>query len=197
MAVSHPSSCDTQPQRTPTPPRTFAPLAAPVPVLAVGLAWATATGSAQKRDQDTCKKGALWRGVGGLGCPHSSGLETEQVPCKRLPGGSGKPGRSSSGNSGGGKVTPHQKGKERELQSGLQWRVLLPGVCGTPLEESRCGKEPCRALLWVILRQRHFRTVPEPELVVELPPQQLESRNPYPRPLEPVHGGGSEAPAWG
>lgn len=135
--------------------------------------------------------------MGGLGRPRSSGLETGQVPRKRLPGRSRKPGRSSSGNSGGSKVTPHQKGKEQEIQSGQQRRVLLPGARGALLEEPWCGKEPCGALLWIILQKRHFRTIPESELVVELPPQKLESRNPYPRPSEPVRGGASEAPAWG
>lgn len=54
----------------------------------------------------------------------------EQMPCKLFPRGSGKPGESSS------RVTPHQKGKEREIQSGLQVCVLLP--------RSDCKKSQCR-----------------------------------------------------
>lgn len=56
--------------------------------------------------------------------PHCSGLQMEKVPCKLFPRGSKKPGDSSS--SGSGKVTPHQKEKEQEIQNGLQIRVLLP-----------------------------------------------------------------------
>ena len=56
--------------------------------------------------------------------PCSGGLEMEQVPCKLFPHRSRKPGCSSS--SGSGKVTPHQKEKEQEIQSGLQISVLLP-----------------------------------------------------------------------